>query len=164
VPAPRSALVTRAGREHLADWLIVLGAAGLLVALFLPWSHQFSPAFLARFGASEVLSGVPHDPTAWQVYSIVDVALALLAGGLVAVAFLGGRSARAIGLVLCALALAFTVHALAHPPTNHADIFDPASAAPGYLSSSPSSGAGETVAVGALAVALAGLALSFTAA
>ena len=44
---------------------------------------------------------------------------------------------------------------------NGANIFDPARAA--YVSSDPKSGAGQIVAVAALGVALAGLALSFTA-
>lgn len=112
----------------------------LLVALFLPWSHQrASPGF-------------PHSPTAWQVYSIVDVLLAVLAGGLLAVALLGGRTARVVVLLGAALALAFTVHALGVPPSN------------GAIAGSPASGAGEPTAIVALAVAIAGLALSFTAA
>ncbi len=37
-------------REAIADWLMVLGAPSLLLSLFLTWSHQFSPAFLARYG------------------------------------------------------------------------------------------------------------------
>jgi hypothetical protein len=136
----------------------VLGAAGLLISLFLPWSHQFSPAVLARFGSSTVLTGVPRDPTAWQLFGAVDVLFALLAAGLIAVALAGGRIAHALALLATGLALAFTIHALAHPPTNHAYFFEP-----GGPANSPTSAAGETVALGALVLALAGLALSFTA-
>jgi hypothetical protein len=125
--------------------LILFGAVGLLVALFLPWSHQLSHG----------LPGVPRSPTAWQVYSVVDVLLALLVGGLLAVALLGGRIARLVVLIAAAVAVAFTAHALSVPPTNGATIVPPAA--------SPASAAGEVVAISALAVAIAGLALSFTA-
>ncbi len=136
----------------------MLGAAGLLLSLFLPWSHQFSPAVLARFGSSTVLAGVPRDPTAWQLFSAVDVLFALLAVGLIVVALVGGRTAHALALLAGALALAFTIHALGDPPTNHAYFFDP-----GGPVNAPTSAAAETVAVVALVLALAGLALSFTA-
>ncbi len=62
-----------------------------------------------------------------------------------------------------AIALAFTLHALSDPPTNHATIFDPALSMPGYLPNAPGAGAGETVAIVALVAAIAGLGLSFTA-
>ena len=42
-------------------------------------------------------------------------------------------------------------------------MFDPAPSVPSYFPNSPASGPGETVAIVALAVAIAGLALSFTA-
>jgi hypothetical protein len=103
--------------------------------------------------------GVPHSPSAWQVYSVVDVLLALLACGLLAVALRGGRVVRLAVVVAAALALAFTVHALGHPPTNHADIF---AAGKGYVSTGASAGAGEVLAVVALCLALVGLGLSFT--
>jgi hypothetical protein len=150
--------MSRAARERLADWLIVAGAAALLISLFLSWSHQFSPAFAAQWSQSVVLRNVPHDPTAWQVYTVADVLLALLAIGLVVLALRGGRRARVGGLIAVAVALAFVVHALGVPPTNGADILT----ASGPLNA-PASGAGETVALVALAVAICGLALSFTA-
>jgi hypothetical protein len=147
----------------LADWLIVLGALGLLVSLFLTWSHQFSAPFLAQWGTSDQLRGVPHDPTAWQVYSVADVILALVAAALLAVALAGGRVARLGAALAAAIALGFTLHALSTPPTNGANIFDPSLSVPKYVSSSPSAGFGETVAIAALIVAIMGLVLSFTA-
>jgi hypothetical protein len=138
--------LSREAREVLADWLILFGAIGLLVALFLPWSHQFTHG----------LPGVPRSPTAWQVYSVVDVLLALLAGGLLAVALLGGRIPRLVVLLGAAVAAGFAVHALSVPPTNGANIVAPIVA--------PASGAGEVVAIAALGVAIAGVGLSFTAA
>ncbi len=155
--------MTREHREVAADWLIVIGAVALLCSLFLTWSHQFSSAFLAAWGAADVLRGVPHNPTAWQVYSSMDVVLACLAVGLAVVALLGSRAARACALVGCAVAIAFTVHALAHPPTNGASIFNPALSVPNYAPNDPTSGPGEVVALAALGVAAAGLVLSFTA-
>src|ERR1700761_1977981 len=77
-----AAAVSKALRETLADWLMTVAGLILLLSLFLAWSHQFSPAFLARYRGSPILQGIPHDPDAWQVYSIVDVLLALVAGGL----------------------------------------------------------------------------------
>jgi hypothetical protein len=86
------------------------------------------------------------------VYSVVDVLLAVLAAGLIAVALLGGRVPRVVVLLGVALALAFTVHALSVPPSNGAVAVD-----------APGSAAGELVAIIALGVAITGLALSFTA-
>ncbi len=141
--------------------LVVVGAVGLFASLFLAWSHQFSPAFLAEWGTSPQLQGVPHDPTAWQVYSAVDIVLAVLAVALVAVALRGGPRVRLVALAAAGVGLAFTIHALSVPPTNGATIFDPSTGA--YAPNSPASGAGEVVAVIGLGLATLGLALSFTA-
>jgi hypothetical protein len=131
--------LSREVREVVADWLMLLGAVALLVALFLPWSHQQA---LPRF---------PSSQTAWQVYSVVDVLLAVLAAGLLAVALLGGRVARLVVVLAAAVAVAFSVHALSVPPSN------------GAAARSSASGTGEVLATVALGVAIAGLALSFTA-
>jgi hypothetical protein len=150
-------------REVVADWLIIGGALVLLASLFLTWSRQFSPAFLARYVGSDQLQGVPHDPTAWQVYSTADVLLALLAASLVGVALLGTRRARLAALTCVLIAAAVIVHALGTPPTNGATIFDPTQVPPGYVPNMPASGSGELVAVLGLAGAVLGLLLSFTA-
>jgi hypothetical protein len=150
-------------RELLADWLIVAGGIALLISLFLTWTHQLGAAFLAQFGSSSQLQGVPHDPTAWQVYSTADVLLALLALGLVLIALVGGRRSRIGALLASAIALAFTLHALSKPPTNGANIFKPSLSGPAYFATGATSGPGITVAIVALGVALIGLALSFTA-
>ena len=136
-------------REVIADWLILLGAVALLVSLFLPWSHQ-------RFAPAAMLTGVPKDPTAWQVYSVLDVGLAVVAAMLVVVAAIGGRTRRVVVLVAAGAALAFSVHARATPPTAGLVV-------PGAVTHPPGPGAGETVAIAGLAVAIAGVALSFTA-
>lgn len=145
------------------DWLVVIGAAGLLGSLFLTWSHQLSPAFLARFGSSDLLRGIPRDPTAWQLYSTSDVLLALLAGGLAAVAMLGNRPERVAALVAAAFGLGFSVHALSAPPSNGANLFDPSLSVPNYVPSGATAGVGETLAIVALLLAIAGLLLTFTA-
>jgi hypothetical protein len=150
-------------REVIADWLILAGAIALLVSLFLAWSHQFSPAFFARWGGSDQLRGVPRDPTAWQVFSAIDVILALLAAALVAVALVGSRGARFAALVAAFGGLGIALHALGSPPTNGANIFDPSLRVPDYFPNSPTAAAGETVAIAGLLAAIAGLALSFTA-
>jgi hypothetical protein len=136
------------------------GAIGLFVSLFLTWSHQLPRPVLDAVGASPVLRGVPADPTAWQVYSAVDVLLALLAASLVAVAVLGAsRRVRVALLVAAGIGLAFAVHARSVPPTNGALIVNPA-AAPAYLHDPATPGTGETVAIIALGLAGAGLGLS----
>jgi hypothetical protein len=155
--------VTRGQREVVADWLILAGAVALFASLFLTWSHQFSAAFLAEWGSSEQLQGVPHDPTAWQVYSAADVLLAALALGLVAVALAGSRWVRAWAVVAVLIAGVFVVHALGHAPTNGANIFNPALSVPNYAPNSPSSGPGEVVALAGLVAAVLGLGVSFTA-
>lgn len=139
----------------------MVGALGLFVSLFLTWSHQFSPAFLAEWGSSDQVGGVPHNPTAWQLYSATDVLLALLAGALLTIALVGGRTARLTALLASSIALAFVLHALSTPPTNGANIFNPALSVPAYFPNSPTAGIGETVAIVALILALFGLALSF---
>jgi hypothetical protein len=148
-------------RELFADWLIVFGGLGLLISLFLTWSHQFSTPFLAQFGSAPELQGIPHDPTAWQVYSVADVLLAVLAVGLIGVALLGRRTIRVVALAAGAVALAFVLHALSVPPTNGANIVSPSLTLPSYFPNSPAAGPGETVAIASLGVALIGLALSF---
>src|ERR1700744_2012115 len=107
-----AAAVSKALRETVADWLMTVAALILVLALFLPSSHQFSDSFLAHHRGSAVLGGVPRDPDAWQVYSVADVLLALLAGGLLAVALWGGRAARLALAIALGVALAFTGHAI----------------------------------------------------
>jgi hypothetical protein len=141
--------------------MVIVGSVGLVVSLFLAWSHQFSRAFLAEWGSSAQLQGVPHDPSAWQVYSTADVVLVVLAVALVLVALRGGPRVRFVALLAAAGALAFTIHALSVPPTNGATIFDASTGT--YAPNSPASGAGEVVAVIGLGLAMLGLAVSFTA-
>jgi hypothetical protein len=150
-------------REVTADWLMMLSAVVLFVSLFLTWSHQFSHAFLAQFGSSVILQGVPRDPTAWQVYSIADVLLAVLAACLAFAALAGSRAMRLATLGGCVLGLVFTLHAISAPPTNGANVLNPTLAVPSYFPNAPMAAAGETVAVIALAIAICSLVLSFTA-
>jgi hypothetical protein len=154
--------VSKGIREIVSDWLLTLSAPLLLGSLFLTWSHQFSRAFLARWGTTSVLQGIPHDPNAWQVYSAADVLLALVAGGLLAVALWGGRVRRLVLTLALLVALAFTVHALGTPPTNGAVVFEPSLNPLAYAPNSPRSGAGEDLALLALALGIGGVALSFT--
>ena len=149
-------------REGIADWLIVFGALLLLLSLFLTWSHQFTNAFVQEVG-SDALRGVPRDPTAWQVYSIADVLLALLAIALVVAALVAGRGARISALVASAIALVFTIHAANVAPTNGINIAAPDAGVAHLVPSTATSGGGEVVAIVALGIAIAGLALSFTA-
>jgi hypothetical protein len=96
------------------------------------------------------------------VYSGADVLLALVAGGLMAVALWGGR-ARRIALALALIvALVFVIHAMGVPPTNGALLFDPTLPGPGYSANPVSSGTGEVLALIALGLGSAGVALTFT--
>jgi hypothetical protein len=155
--------VSKATRETIADWLMLIGALVLFGSLFLAWSHQFSPAFYSVWGGSSALAGVPRNPTAWQVYSVADVLLAVAAGALLAVALRGGRTGRWLTLLVLVIALAFVLHAASDPPTNGADLLGAAAQAPGYTPNMPQAGAGETVAVAALGLGIPGLLLSLTA-
>jgi hypothetical protein len=148
-----------AGR-FLADWLILIGGLGLFVALFLTWSHQLPPHVLALLGGSPVIRGVPAHPTAWQVYSVADVILGLLALSLVAVALRGrSRWSRVTALLAVGLGLAFTAHADSIAPTNGLLFINPENP-PAYLLHEATPGGGETVALIALSLAAAGLLLS----
>ena len=158
-----AAAVSKGAREAISDWLMLLAALILFVSLFLVWSHQFSPAFLTRYGHLSVLAGVPRDPTAWQVYSVADVLLTVLAVGLLLVALRGSRPGRVAVLLGLAVALAFVVHALAAPPTTGADLFDPSLQPPRYTPNVPSSGGGEIAALVALVIGSIGVLVSFTA-
>jgi len=154
--------VSKGKRETVSDWLMTLSAPLLLGSLFLTWSHQFSRSFLARWGTTSVLQGIPHDPNAWQVYSAADVLLVLVAGGLLAVALWGGRIRRLILVLALMIALAFTVHALGTPPTDGAVVFEPSLNPPAYAPNAPRSGVGEDMALLALLLGIGGVALSFT--
>jgi hypothetical protein len=153
--------VSKGRLETAADWLMVLGAVALLVSLFATWSHQFSAAFFARWNSTGLLASVPRDPTAWQAYSVADVLLALVAAGLVAIALAGTPRARVVMLVAVAVGVAFTLHALTHPPTNGVTVFDPRLS--GYVPNSPTAGFGETLALAGLGGGVAGLLFSFAA-
>ena len=155
--------VRRERREWVGDWLIVAGAVALFVSLFLTWSHQFSPGFLIRFGPASQLADVPRDPTGWQVYSSMDVVLAVLAVALAGVALAGGRLARLCTLAAAVVGIVFVAHAVGAPPTNGANIFSPGAGGPAFQASSPAAGVGETVALVGLGLAVAGLLVSFTA-
>ena len=139
---------------------MTIGALLLFGSLFLTWSHQFSASLLARYENSPVLRGIPHNPTAWQLYSIVDALLALLAAAIAVVARFGNRRARLSLAAFVLVALAFVVHALKIPPTNGANVYDPFAHPPGYVANSPRSGPGELVAAVALGLTIVGTALS----
>jgi hypothetical protein len=155
--------VSKGVRETISDWLMAIAGPLLLGSLFLTWSHQLSPGFEARYGATAALAGVPADPTAWQVYSAADVALALVAGGLLLVALFGGRGRRRALALALAVALVFVIHALSVPPTNGAVVFDPTLTPPANTANPVSSGGGEVLALVALVLGAAGVALSFSA-
>lgn len=157
-PAARAALIRLARRETGADWLILIAGLLLAISLFLAWSHQFSPAVLARYGSSSALVGIPRDPTAWQVYSAADVLLALLAITLVVVALRGGSVSRRVLVIALAVALAFTAHASSVPPTEGASLYDAARGA--YVDTGARAATGETVALVALSLGMAGTLLS----
>jgi hypothetical protein len=154
--------VSRAKRETAADWLMLLAAPILVGSLFLVWSHQFSVAVQSQYGATAALQTVPRNPTGWQIYSSADVLLALLAAGLLGAALRGGGAARLVMVLGVGVGLAFTLHALAVPPTDGANLFDPTLSPPAYTPNSPAAGPGETLALVGLGLGLAGLLVSFT--
>lgn len=136
--------------RRIADWLTLAGGALLFLSLFLTWSHQLPPALVG----SPAVRGVPPDPTAWQVYAVADVLLAVLAGALAAVALRGrSRRVRWALLVAVALALAFTVHAADVAPKNGVLVAQ----AGRYVPAAATPGGGETVAIVALGLAATGL-------
>ncbi len=145
-------------REALGNWLIVIGGVLLFASLFVAWSHQFSGAFLKYFGRPPLLSS----PTAWQVYSAADILLALLAASLVAAAIAGNRILRVAAAIAASVGLVFVVRAIIDPPTTASAIFNPAFNVPQLTSLGTTAGPGETVAVIALVLSLAGLGLSFS--
>jgi hypothetical protein len=140
---------------------MALGAAGLFVSLFLTWTHQLPRGSLAGVGGPAALRGVPRDATAWQVYSVADVMLALVVLAVLAVAVYGGRRrVRVSVLLVVAIALAFAVHADNAAPTNGVLVLDPAASEPRYVNPHASAGPGETVAITSLGLAAAGIILS----
>jgi len=154
--------VSKGLRETISDWLMAISGPLLLGSLFLAWSHQISTGVRARYGGTAALAGIPADPTAWQVYSGADVLLALVAGGLFAVALWGGRGRRIALALALAVAFVFVLHAMSVPPTNGVTIFDPTLTPPGYSANPVSSGTGEVLALIALALGGIGVGLAFT--
>ena len=154
--------MSKGARETISDWLMAIAGPLLLGSLFLTWSHQLSAGVRARYGATAALAGVPADPTAWQVYSGADVLLALVAGGLIAVALWGGRGRRIAVALALVVALVFVIHALSVPPTNGALLFDPTLSPPAYSANAVSSGTGEVLALVALVLGAGGVGLAFT--
>jgi hypothetical protein len=146
--------------EIAADWLMLVGAFLLFVSLFLTWSHQLPRSVLDTFAGGPAIQGIPRDPTAWQVYSVADVMLAVLAAGIAVVALRGrSRWSRVTALVAVAVGLAFVVHAASVAPTNGVLFVDPNN--PGaYIPHTATPGVGETVAIVALGLAAAGLLIS----
>lgn len=155
--------MTRRRLELAADWLLIACAVGLVASEFLTWSHQYPRAALTVPGFAVALRGVPRDATAWQVYSGADVLIAMLAPALFACALLERPRVRLVMLVLVGGALAFALHALAVPPTNGVDIAIPLAGHSRSLRVLAGAGAGETVAIGVLGVALAALAAALVA-
>jgi hypothetical protein len=158
-----AAAVSKGMRVTISDWLMAIAGPLLLGSLFLTWSHQLSASLRARYGATAALTGVPADPSAWQVYSAADVFLALVAVGLFLVALLGGRAGRIVLALGLGVALAFVIHAISVPPTNGAIVFDPTLVPPAYTGNAVSSGAGEVLALVALVLGGVGVALGFAA-
>ncbi len=152
--------MSRGTRETVADWAMMAAALLLLISLFLVWSHQLSPAVVAHYAGTGTFAGIPRNPDAWQVYTTADVLLALVSVGLLVAALRGGRTIRMVLTAAVAVALAFVVHALGTPPTNGANVFDPATR--DYVATGAHAGIGVTVALIALALGAAALLLSFT--
>ena len=140
---------------------MVAAAVRLLVSLFLVWSHQLSPAVVHHYGATGTFDGVPRAPDAWQLYTAADVLLAMVAVALLAAALWGDRTLRIVLVAGIAVAIAFVAHAVAVPPSNGADVFDPRTGA--YVATAASSGPGEALALAALAVAAGALLASLRA-
>jgi hypothetical protein len=137
---------------------MVAAAVLLLVSLFLVWSHQLSPTIVRRYASTGTFDGVPRAPDAWQLYTAADVLLALVAAALLVAALWGARVLRLVLIGAVAVAMAFVAHAIVVPPTNGANVFDPQTGA--YVATGASSGAGEPLALAALALAAAALLLS----
>jgi hypothetical protein len=154
--------VSKDDRSLIADWLMLFSAIVLWVSLFLAWSG-LSPAYVTLADKLRALQGIPHDPTAWQVYSAADVLLALLVAALLGVALKGPRRARIGTLVACVFALAFVIHAEGAPPTNGVATLRSGPGVPAGVPPAPTPGAGETGAIIALVGAIGGLTLSLSA-
>ena len=152
--------MSRGRRETVADWTMLAAAVLLMASLFLVWSHQLSGVVLDRYANTGAFDGIPRNPDAWQVYTSADVLLALLSAALMLAALRGGRIFRVVLTVAVAIMLAFVVHAAGTPPTNGVNVFD--SATGHYVDPGAHAGIGVTVALVALALAAAGLLLSFT--
>ena len=148
-------------RQLIGDWLLVVAAALLLGSLFFTWSHQFSPAVLRIPEMRVALAGVRGNPDAWQVYSVADVFLAVLAGALLFTALFGVGRGLPVVLTATAAALLFVIHAANAPPTNGDDVVLPGSGE--AVGSLARVGPGETVALLGLGLALAGLTLGLSA-
>jgi hypothetical protein len=138
--------------RRTAEWLQVAGGVILFAALFLTWSHQYPASALSVPGMRAALAGAPRDASAWQVYSVADILLALLA--VVSVVTVLASRGRVLVVLLGLLTTAFVAHAIASPPTNGLDLIVPGGTR--YLARAAAAGPGETLALVGLAVAMVG--------
>lgn len=148
----------RAGRAITA-----IAGVVLFISLFLTWSSP-GHGFLVQFGALNRSGGYLGNArqTAWQVYSVEDIALAAVAGFFVLAA--GVRRTRVVILasVAAAAALVFSASQFLDPPSVGLPGRLPRGAAALVARTgltSASSGAGEIVAMAASVAALGGVGL-----
>jgi hypothetical protein len=135
----------------------------LLVSLFLTWSNGPGRSnFAILFGALDRLSGEfgGSARSAWEAYSVADLALAALAIFVIAAVISKQRWLRLAALIAAAAGLVFTIDQLLNPPrvALPKEIVVPTNIPHDWFASA--SGAGETVAIGALIASLLGLAAS----
>ncbi|WP_249009522.1 hypothetical protein [Conexibacter sp. DBS9H8] len=142
--------------------LSVAGAGLLALSLLLTWSHQLPPIERARF-PGPALFGIPAAPNAFQVYASVGELFAVLSVGITAAGLRGRPGAVAVALTGTLIALAFTVRAILHAPTNGLLLALGRGGGAHYVSDPATPGSGETVALCGLVLAVAGLALIGTA-
>ena len=135
--------------RDVADWLIMIGAVVLFVSLFLPWSHQFSSAFLSRVRRLGAARGRAPRPD-----RLAGVLGGRRAAGLARRRAGRRRAARGPAGARLTVVVARGGGARVHDPrrrttrrrTARTSSIRPLSV-PGYVSGSPTAGAGETVAI-----------------
>lgn len=147
----------QAARVRVAAALIAAGAAALFVSLFLTWSSTGLGNYLVVFGAVHRLAAALPHRDAWHTYSVADILLAALAAGLFVAAVFRHRVFRIVIAVFALAGLAFCIQSVADPPK----VAGVGRLGLGFMLAFVSSaGAGQTVAIVALAIALLGLALT----
>ena len=155
-----------------ARLMAAVGGVVLVVSLFLTWGSTAGDSFLTLSGATNrrgaFFAGMSK--SAWEVYSVADIALVVLAVGVIVAVRLDRRRLLLVALLAAVAGLGFAIDQIGNPPlvASPLPVGIPLRPTPANLphlfgsSAGAGAGAGETVAVIAVVAMVIGLTAALT--